>query len=1148
MAKSNTTNHDSAKVAAWLGSGEFQSAIDNALTNIIKGAQNAKSEADTAHVFEREIYFLLRHQLGIGIDIQKEVSVSGVVHNFGSLAGRSSGKGRMDAVINSLVIEYKHLSKLKTERQKQDAIAQVRDYLRALAGMDGIRRSAVLTDGSKIAYFDYVGNEVHNTQLRMLSKNDLEVIVRAIVNNNTKKFEPKNIVEDFSVSAQCDGAARRLARALFQALDDECTEKTQMLFAEWKGLMHLSVEDDNGKSADIEKRRGDLSGIFGRAIANNELEYKALFALQTTYAIIVKLIACKVLDNINFSEDARGYHDLVGLTSDKLQHLLQMMEDGYSYRNMDVRNFLEGDFFSWYADINQWDETFHMEIREIICLIDEYSAFSFNVRYNPVDVFKDLYMGIIPQSIRHSMGEYFTPEWLADCVVSRALEMLPENIDEKWKAIDPCCGSGIFIVSLIKKVVGDRIVADMTNEERQRLIGMILKRVHGIDINPLSVLSARVSYFLALHRLGEVSNVEIPVYLGDSAIIPGSKVVDGIPCYAYSVNNLKCKSFEIVLPQRFVKRGDFGETMSKLQALVKAECPEALNTVFYENLSEHERESKALLARVKELSESLVELHRKQWDGIWIRIAMNFMMIARLDSFDLIVGNPPWVKWEHLPAAYTRKIKDFCDIRHIFCNDGGMFGGAQLNICALIANVTASNWLNEDGVLAFLMPDSIMSQNSYEEFRNFYIDYEKNKRLYLQGIDRWMPPLRPFKVGDKSVTQDFNTYYYSAKVVDYNSGVPVRTIGKKKGVSDALINECLDFSAVQKHLVLGHEVARQLASNSTAFTYISSEHDFSAIVGDTAYLYRTGVESTPFEVFKMIDAGPSTRAQHHRFRNKPLKTSRYKVDDIPPKGWDFPTRFIYPMLEGPSIKPFCYDCGGNYHIIPYDQNDTAKPIPFARLSALCPELAIYFSDHRNLLDCQSEKSKAMHRGEEFYALSKIGPYTFAPHIVAARDNSSFCATIVCPTRTAWGEKKHTVCVKHTIIISQDKNLEFISEDEAHYINGILNSSIVHAYIHSTFKTNGFSLNKAKLFIPKYNPSNALQVKLAELSRRATMDASYRDAAPKDLTRVYLGLCRGMQDHFFLSSSPTGRSRFSKLKSKSTINATSPIREASSSNP
>ena len=88
--------------------------------------------------------------------------------------------------------------------------------------------------------------------------------------------------------------------------------------------------------------------------------------------------------------------------------------------------------------------------------------------------------------------------------------------------------------------------------------------------------------------------------------------------------------------------------------------------------------------------------------------------------------------------------------------------------------------------------------------------------------------------------------------------------------------------------------------------------------------------------------------------------------------------------------------------------------------------------------------------------------------------------------TPWGEEKHAICVKHTIIISQDVDGNFISEDEAHYINAILNSSIVHSYIHSTFKTNGFSLKKSNLCIPKFDSSNRLHRRLVVLSKYATL--------------------------------------------------------------
>ena len=212
------------------------------------------------------------------------------------------------------------------------------------------------------------------------------------------------------------------------------------------------------------------------------------------------------------------------------------------------------------------------------------------------------------------------------------------------------------------------------------------------------------------------------------------------------------------------------------------------------------------------------------------------------------------------------------------------------------------------------------------------------------------------------------------------------------------------------------------------------------------------------------------------------------------------------MVGGPSISPFQFDCANGYHIIPYNEDKTKVPVSLKELYSNSPELAEYFANNKDLLDSQSEKSKTMHCGNEFYALSKIGPYTFAPYIVAARDNSKFCASVIYKTLTPWGEMKQSICVKHTIIISQDVNGNFISEDEAHYINGILNSKIVVAYIHSTFKTNGFSLNKSNLFIPKYDPNNPLCTGIADLSKIATKEPQKRETIIDLLSDIYIELC------------------------------------------
>lgn len=1094
-------------VNQWLLSDEFKRDIESALNNIIRKAEMSESESSTASAFENEIYYLIRRSTGREVVFTKEKRVGGVLHTFGDTRKSKGRTGRLDAVVNRLVIEYKHRTKLKTAKDIESAFEQTGEYLVGLERSSGQEYSAILTDGIQIAYFSFIGEgRVAHTSLRPMKPYDMENVIEAILSNGQKKFSPANIVSDFSVSPRRSSIAKCVAVALHDELCNNITDKTRMLLSEWETLMHFSASDE-GRSRDVEKRRRDLSDIFVMPISSPAAEYRALFALQTTYAVIVKLLACKVIDTLNLSDSIQTYHDLLNLDSKGIQAFFSNMEDGYTYRSMGISNFLEGDYFSWYSDREQWSGAFYLSIKDVLERVDEYTSFSIEARYSPIDIFKNLYMHIIPRSVRHSMGEFFTPEWLADSVITEGLSLLNK---EKWTAIDPCCGSGIFVISLIKKVVGDNPVLDMEYEERKRIMEEILHRVRGIDINPLSVLSARVSYYIALRKLGVVKEVEIPIYLGDSAVIPQTVVIDGISCYHYSISNLKNGFFNIDLPVRMVKSKNFGDVMDKIQAMVKAENPDVIYDLIVRNFSGEEATSLNLLFSVRELADNLVYLHKNNWDGIWVRICTNFMLIARLEKFDFIVGNPPWVKWEHLPSEYAKKIKEYCDVRHIFCNDGGIFGGSQLNICALIANVTASSWLSQDGILAFLMPDSIMSQNSYEEFRNFYTDYGKGKRLYMQEVDRWLPPFRPFKVGNKPVTQDFNTYYFGSRETDYKAGVNVRNISKIRGADDVAVESCQTWEEASLFFSVAKSCARQLSESSTAFTYTEGEWDFSLIVGDSAYLYRTGVESTPFEIFKLIGNGRSERPGHYLFKNDKRKTARYKVIDTPPDGWDFSTAYIYPMVQAPFIRPFSFNCANSFHIIPYKENDTKMPVPMEELFREDSDLAVYFASHRELIESQSEKSKAMHRGKAFYALSKIGEYTFAENIVAARDNSNFCASVITPTLTPWGETKKSVCVKHTIIISQDVENNFISADEAHYINGVLNSSVVKSYIHSTFKKNGFSLKKSHLFLPKYQKGNPLFERIVSLSKEATYNESKVSVNIGLLSEAYISLCKALK--------------------------------------
>lgn len=1087
----------------WLDNGEYWVHVEDMRTSIMRDAMAAKTEAQTAEAFQRQLYYYIRLNTGVELNFKQETPIKGgLAHNFGVLKSRTSGRGRLDAVVNNLIIEYKKHSKLNKKTDQETAINQVKDYLKTLFDNDGIKYNAILTDGIKISYFGFNGDTIESTAFKNIDAKDIDRIIRAILTNNCKKFIPENVLKDFSVNSETDSVSKDLAVELYARLVKKPTEKTKMLFSEWESLMHLSY-DDNGKGNDIEKRRAELSLIFGDNINNPEKEYKALFALQTAYAIIVKLIACKVIDKLDYGTSTKSYSDLTKVTAAELQGFLENLEDGYVYRSSNIINLLEGDFFSWYSTKEQCNAKLWKIIIKIISCIDEYSTFSFEITYEPVDIFKDLYMSIMPKAVRHSMGEYFTPAWLADYVVTEGIKL---QKCKEWRAIDPCCGSGTFIIALIKKIVGDTNLYSLTDDQKEKIKERILSSVYGIDINPLSVLSARVGYYLALRPFGDVQNVEIPIYLGDSAITPTKENVDGIVCYKYSISNKK-KSFDVVLPARLVEQKNFGKTMASLQTAVKTNDEKILFEMIAGQLSDKEKKSSTLIKAIKSMSADLVELHKKNWDGIWVRIATNFMLIARLQEFDLIVGNPPWVKWEHLPQQYSKKIKELCNVRHIF-STRGRFGGTQLNICALISNVAATNWLKNTGVLAFLMPDSIMSQSSYEEFRYFYLDYANKERLYLQKIDKWEKPLKPFTCDDVVVSQDFNTYYYAKKKVDYKKGINVTTISREKNVSDIVVNKEMSLDGVKKYLVFGAKKAAQMSDTTSAFSYLSDTHDFSRIIGESNYEYRTGVEFTPQELYMLVGIGTSKKAKHYRFGNKKFIRSKYIVDDMPKNGWDLPTEYIYPIVTGPSITPFKCGIENEYCILPYSESKTDAPIGISNMMSTNSELFDYLLKHQTLIDSQSEKSKDMHRGEEFYALSKIGPYTFAKYLVAARDNTKFCATVIESSKTPWGEKKQSICVKHTMIIGRDNTGRFITKAEAYYINGILNSDIVIEYMQNTFKSNGYSLKKSRFYLPLYDKNNDTHNKISQLSMKATTSSKTEEIKriQKQLSELYLKMC------------------------------------------
>lgn len=1072
-----------------LSSAHYKSDIERIADSITSKIKKNDSEATVASVFETEIYHFLKNVFGRDIKFAKEAGSSYLRHSF---------KGRMDSFVSDMVIEYKSPRKFETNSDQRQALDQLSGYMYQLSKEKSCKPVGVIVDGRKIQFLQWHGDSLKSSRIGLIDRASIDKLIRFYLKSDDKRITSERVLEDFSLSDK-HNPSYLLANKLFEILMHESTDRTEMLYTEWLSLFHLS-DVDSGKNSDIVKRHAVLEKLFQHSMRKGDADYRALFALQTTYAIVVKLIACKAIQKLAFNEDIIFFDDLSSVGSSELQQFLQNLEEGYIYSAGGINNLLEGDFFSWYANDAQWSIGLFYPIRDIVSQIALYSD-EFSSRMETLDLFKDLYMDFIPQEVRHSLGEYYTPTWLAEHLIEVGIDL--PDLPERWRGIDPCCGSGVFLLAMIQEIIGDRQIADMDDAQKRAVLDDILDRVTGIDINPLSVLTARVNYFLSIRDLiPEGMDIEIPVYVGDSAVIPISESIDGIACFTCSIRTAKAE-ISATLPQSFVRDSHFMSKMNKIQRTVRTEDPGIITRMLAENVGS-DSESEILMMRFSEFADSLVKLQKENWDGIWVRIISNFLMVAKTQDIDLIIGNPPWVKWEYLPSAYAEKLKSLCFERHLFSGQSYM-GAISLNICAPIANLTAAGWLNEKGAQIFLMPKNLLTQDSYEGFRNFSIPNSNHgERLYLQMVEDWS---KAGKVFDKA-TEPCCTFIYGFKVKDYSKGVVVRSFSKKTRTK---IRSQEHWSEVEGCFDVEEKIAIQLNEERTGFSIVASGdrtrlESLKLIVGRSFYRARTGVEFVPNEVTLVDPIGEANDQNMWRFRNIPLSASLHKA--LPCESFALERAFVRPVLEAPNIADFHIIESSKCCVFPYEGRETFS-IRMDRLEELAPATLEYLLDHKKLFNRQSERSKSITRGDEFYALSKIGDYTYGENMVVFRDNTRLSAAVVEPVKMPWGEKKMPIPAKHAALISMRANGEFIDSEEAYYISGILNSPIVQEYFAATYSGRSYSI-KLGIKIPLFDSGDRRHSGISSLSKKAHLYARKGESVQeisREIENLYLDICR-----------------------------------------
>ncbi|MDD5591214.1 MAG: N-6 DNA methylase [Dehalococcoidales bacterium] len=977
--------------------------------------------------------------------------------------------GRADAVYNRFVIEYEPPGSLHTVnsyRTNEHAIGQVKQYIEGLHRVERHkmdRIAGVAFDGN---YFIFVrfkdGSWEIDTPL-LVTKESTERFIKYLYSLSTElALTASNLVRDFGEGKT---AAKHCVSTLYTALTESQDSKIRVLFSQWKQQFAEVCGYESGSSRlDVKT----LGRRFGVRQANPEA-FPLFFAIHSYYATFIKLLAVQIASYYAFPRLGTGLMEVASYPSDKLASYLKDMEHGGVFKNFGISNFLEGDFFGWYLEV--WDDGIEEAIRELISILANYSLVTLEVDQEQTrDLLKKLYQNLMPKDLRHNLGEYYTPDWIAERLLNQLESGKFEGNPDK-RLLDPACGSGTFLVIAIQKIKeygSENLIPEHI------LLEKILGNVVGYDLNPLAVISARTNYLLAVgdllpYRKGEVS---IPVYLADSIMTPSQ----GRDLFGQNKYSFKTAVGEFAIPKSLVSTRYIDDLANLLEESVEinrspAQFRQSLLSRF-PLVEDHDHQDLEIL---EELYNKMLELENSHINGIWARIIKNAFAPLFQGQFDYIAGNPPWVNWESLPDQYRDETKWLWEKYGLFTLKGwqARMGGGKKDISALMTYVAIDGYLKAGGKLGFVITQTVFKTTGGSEgFRRFRLG--ENDYLQVLHVDD-MSAIKPFegaanrtsvviiKKGDETRYPIQYTYWRKKKK---GTGIPedmplkiitedyIRTsqwqatpVNSDNPYSPWITGRPRAIAAARKVIAASEYQARE-GSNTGGLngaywvSIIAKRPDGSIVVRNEADIGKKHVEN----------------------RQSPVEPD-----------------LLYPLLRGQDIQR--WQAEPRLRIILAQNPETRVGWDEDWMKETLPKTYFYFKQFEEQLRQRSLYRKYCDSKDAFYSMYGVSAYTLADYKVTwTRVATDIKAAVV-------GSVDNNLIGRKPVIPADTATMVAFNEEiEAHYFAALMNSSptrfVIASYSSQSTGSFGSPHVLTHVKIPKYNRDNEIHTQLASLSKEA----------------------------------------------------------------
>jgi N-6 DNA Methylase len=584
-----------------------------------------------------------------------------------SLESPVGDRRRIDVEAGSTVIEVKR--DLRRERARLEAEEQLAGYVQFRMQQTGLRYAGVLTDGTQWKCYDLVDGslrEVSDVTLENTLADAQRLVVwleGVLATTHDIAPTPQNIEERLGTSS----SAYKLDRATLATLYEQ-----------------------NRTNPAVEIKRKLWTKLLLSALGTQFKNEDDLFIDHTLLVNTSEIIA----------------HAILGLPVESLSP--SKLLSGEKFSEAGVYGVVESDFFDWVVEING-GETF---IRTLAKRLMRFVWSDVNQ-----DVLKILYENIIGRDTRKRLGEYYTPDWLAEVMVA---ETIPDPLNTR--VLDPSCGSGTFLFHAVRRYLAAAEGGDQTVEE---LLNGVTRHVVGMDLHPVAVTLARVTYLLAIGRARLTDphrgNIQIPVYLGDSIQWreQGLDLWSAGNLVIHTDDEKNLLASDLSFPDAILDdAAKFDQLVNELADLSSRRKPQSpppsLKSVFSRLHIPAEYQDV-----IEGTFKTMCRLHDEGRDHIWGYYVRNLARPLWLskpgNQVDMVIGNPPWLAYGHMTPEMQGTFRAMSERR-------GLWAGAQLaphqDLSALFVVRVCELYLRKGGGFALVLPNAAIDREHYAGFRS----------------------------------------------------------------------------------------------------------------------------------------------------------------------------------------------------------------------------------------------------------------------------------------------------------------------------------------------------------------------------------------------------------------------------------------------